>query len=43
MMENEYHEISKMKDFLTIYNRMAEVCFQHCVENFNSRYLTSNE
>ncbi|XP_015924643.1 mitochondrial import inner membrane translocase subunit Tim10 B isoform X2 [Parasteatoda tepidariorum] len=32
-----------MKDFLYIYNKMAETCFNQCIENFNGRQLTPTE
>ncbi|GIX86551.1 zf-Tim10_DDP domain-containing protein [Caerostris extrusa] len=35
--------LNKMKDFLSIYNKMADTCFNHCVDDFNCRELTSSE
>ncbi|XP_054708757.1 mitochondrial import inner membrane translocase subunit Tim10 B-like [Uloborus diversus] len=42
-MDNDEYAISKMKDFLSIYNKMAETCFNHCIDNFNCRQLTAFE
>ncbi|GBL95477.1 hypothetical protein AVEN_54090-1 [Araneus ventricosus] len=42
-LENDDQSVNKMKDFLYIYNKMAETCFNHCIENFNSRELTHSE
>ncbi|GFW06536.1 zf-Tim10_DDP domain-containing protein [Trichonephila clavipes] len=41
--EDSDQAVSKMKDFLYIYNKMAEMCFYHCVDSFNCRELTPAE
>ncbi|NXV53639.1 T10B translocase, partial [Uria aalge] len=33
----------QLRDFLLVYNRMTELCFQHCVSNLNYRLLTGSE
>uniref|UniRef100_A0A8C3JPB7 Mitochondrial import inner membrane translocase subunit n=1 Tax=Calidris pygmaea TaxID=425635 RepID=A0A8C3JPB7_9CHAR len=33
----------RLRDFLLVYNRMTELCFQHCVSNLNYRLLTGAE
>ncbi|RXN06844.1 mitochondrial import inner membrane translocase subunit Tim10 B-like protein [Labeo rohita] len=33
----------KLRDFLMVYNRMTEICFQRCTSNFNYRNLTMDE
>ncbi|TSK16197.1 Mitochondrial import inner membrane translocase subunit Tim10 B [Bagarius yarrelli] len=33
----------KLRDFLLVYNRMTEICFQRCTNNFNYRNLTMDE
>ncbi|NXX20835.1 T10B translocase, partial [Podargus strigoides] len=35
--------LSQLRDFLLVYNRMTELCFQHCVCNLNYRLLTGRE
>ncbi|KFM60486.1 Mitochondrial import inner membrane translocase subunit Tim9B, partial [Stegodyphus mimosarum] len=42
-METDEYAINKMKDFLSIYNKMAETCFNHCIDNFNCRDLSPHE
>uniref|UniRef100_A0A3Q0S0D5 Mitochondrial import inner membrane translocase subunit n=1 Tax=Amphilophus citrinellus TaxID=61819 RepID=A0A3Q0S0D5_AMPCI len=32
-----------LRDFLLVYNRMTEICFQRCTSNFNYRHLTMDE
>uniref|UniRef100_A0A672H9D5 Tim10-like domain-containing protein n=1 Tax=Salarias fasciatus TaxID=181472 RepID=A0A672H9D5_SALFA len=32
-----------LRDFLLVYNRMTEICFQRCASNFNYRNLTMDE
>ncbi|KAK3550062.1 hypothetical protein QTP86_019161, partial [Hemibagrus guttatus] len=32
-----------LRDFLLVYNRMTEICFQRCTNNFNYRNLTMDE
>lgn len=34
---------SQLRDFLLVYNRMTEICFQRCTSNFNYRNLTMDE
>lgn len=33
----------QLRDFLLVYNRMTEACFQRCSSNFNYRNLTMDE
>uniref|UniRef100_A0A672RFM9 Mitochondrial import inner membrane translocase subunit n=1 Tax=Sinocyclocheilus grahami TaxID=75366 RepID=A0A672RFM9_SINGR len=33
----------RLRDFLLVYNRMTEICFQRCTSNFNYRNLTMDE
>lgn len=33
----------QLRDFLLVYNRMTEICFQRCTSNFNYRNLTMDE
>lgn len=35
--------VLQLRDFLLVYNRMTEVCFQRCSSNFNYRNLTMDE
>ncbi|XP_033632193.1 mitochondrial import inner membrane translocase subunit Tim10 B-like [Asterias rubens] len=32
-----------LKDFLSMYNQFTEVCFNHCVQNFNYRHMIPEE
>ncbi|KAI9542370.1 hypothetical protein NQZ68_020717 [Dissostichus eleginoides] len=41
-MEPE-NQLRNLRDFLLVYNRMTEVCFQRCSSNFNYRSLTMDE
>ncbi|XP_019733198.1 mitochondrial import inner membrane translocase subunit Tim10 B isoform X1 [Hippocampus comes] len=36
-------QLRNLRDFLLVYNRMTEICFQHCTSNFNYRNLTMDE
>ncbi|XP_008276083.1 mitochondrial import inner membrane translocase subunit Tim10 B [Stegastes partitus] len=36
-------QLRNLRDFLLVYNRMTEVCFQRCTSNFNYRNLTMDE
>ncbi|XP_059207672.1 mitochondrial import inner membrane translocase subunit Tim10 B [Centropristis striata] len=36
-------QLRNLRDFLLVYNRMTEVCFQRCTSNFNYRSLTMDE
>ncbi|XP_029303251.1 mitochondrial import inner membrane translocase subunit Tim10 B [Cottoperca gobio] len=36
-------QIRNLRDFLLVYNRMTEICFQRCSSNFNYRNLTMDE
>ncbi|XP_055797355.1 mitochondrial import inner membrane translocase subunit Tim10 B [Salvelinus fontinalis] len=36
-------QIRNLRDFLMVYNRMTEICFQRCTSNFNYRSLTMDE
>uniref|UniRef100_H3CX63 Mitochondrial import inner membrane translocase subunit n=2 Tax=Tetraodon nigroviridis TaxID=99883 RepID=H3CX63_TETNG len=36
-------QLRNLRDFLLVYNRMTEVCFQRCSSNFNYRNLTMDE
>lgn len=39
----EQNALRNFKDFLQVYNYMSNTCFQHCVNNFYSRDLASDE
>jgi len=36
-------QLRNLRDFLMVYNRMTEICFQRCSSNFNYRNLTMDE
>ncbi|KAK7926182.1 hypothetical protein WMY93_008492 [Mugilogobius chulae] len=36
-------QLRNLRDFLLVYNRMTEICFQRCSSNFNYRSLTMDE
>lgn len=36
-------ELRNLKDFLGLYNRVTELCFSSCVDNFNGRDLSPEE
>ncbi|XP_071780733.1 mitochondrial import inner membrane translocase subunit Tim10 B [Centroberyx gerrardi] len=36
-------QMRNLRDFLMVYNRMTEICFQRCTSNFNYRNLTMDE
>lgn len=36
-------ELRNLKDFLTLYNQVTELCFKSCVDNFFGRDLSSEE
>uniref|UniRef100_A0A8C6SWE2 Mitochondrial import inner membrane translocase subunit n=1 Tax=Neogobius melanostomus TaxID=47308 RepID=A0A8C6SWE2_9GOBI len=42
MMEPDA-QLRNLRDFLLVYNRMTEICFQRCSSNFNYRNLTMDE
>ncbi|KAM7362944.1 translocase of inner membrane 9b [Cochliomyia hominivorax] len=35
--------LRNLKDFLTLYNKVTELCFTRCVDNFNERDLAEHE
>ncbi|XP_003742815.1 mitochondrial import inner membrane translocase subunit Tim10B [Galendromus occidentalis] len=35
--------LRNFRDFLTIYNKMSEQCFAHCVNDLGQRQLTESE
>ncbi|XP_045204087.2 mitochondrial import inner membrane translocase subunit Tim10 B-like [Mercenaria mercenaria] len=39
----EEQNARNMKDFLELYNKLTEMCFQRCISNFNNRGLSSDE
>ncbi|XP_077593704.1 mitochondrial import inner membrane translocase subunit Tim10 B [Stigmatopora nigra] len=40
---DQEHQLRNLRDFLMVYNRMTEICFQRCTRNFNYRNLTMDE
>ncbi|XP_068601008.1 mitochondrial import inner membrane translocase subunit Tim10 B-like [Brachionichthys hirsutus] len=36
-------QLRNLRDFLLVYNRMTDICFQRCSSNFNHRNLTMDE
>ncbi|XP_061105315.1 mitochondrial import inner membrane translocase subunit Tim10 B isoform X3 [Conger conger] len=42
-MEQEQQQLRNLRDFLLVYNRMTEICFQRCTSNLNYRTLTMDE
>ncbi|XP_076129870.1 mitochondrial import inner membrane translocase subunit Tim10 B [Alosa pseudoharengus] len=40
---DQVQQLRNLKDFLLVYNRMTEICFQRCTTNFNYRALTMDE
>nr|XP_013814201.1 PREDICTED: mitochondrial import inner membrane translocase subunit Tim10 B [Apteryx mantelli mantelli] len=41
--EQQQQQLRSLRDFLLVYNRMTELCFQRCVSNLNYRVLTRPE
>ncbi|KAL4608506.1 mitochondrial import inner membrane translocase subunit Tim10 B [Arapaima gigas] len=41
-MDHE-QQLRNLRDFLLVYNRMTEICFQRCTSNLNYRNLTMDE
>ncbi|XP_056141168.1 mitochondrial import inner membrane translocase subunit Tim10 B [Lampris incognitus] len=39
----EPDQLRNLRDFLLVYNRMTEICFQRCSSNFSYRNLTMDE
>ncbi|XP_058040740.1 mitochondrial import inner membrane translocase subunit Tim10 B [Ahaetulla prasina] len=39
----EAQQLRSLRDFLLVYNRMTELCFQRCVADLNYRALTRHE
>lgn len=35
--------VRNMKEFLELYNKLTEMCFQRCISNFNNRGLSNDE
>ncbi|XP_063703228.1 mitochondrial import inner membrane translocase subunit Tim10B [Culicoides brevitarsis] len=42
-MDNLRAELSNIKSFLGVYNRITELCFKACVENLSTRRITPEE
>ncbi|XP_057674778.1 mitochondrial import inner membrane translocase subunit Tim10 B [Corythoichthys intestinalis] len=40
---DQEQQLRNLRDFLLVYNRMTEICFQRCTSNFNYRNLTMDE
>ncbi|XP_049593082.1 mitochondrial import inner membrane translocase subunit Tim10 B [Syngnathus scovelli] len=40
---DQEQQLRNLRDFLLVYNRMTEICFQRCSSNFNYRNLTMDE
>ncbi|CAG9773905.1 unnamed protein product [Ceutorhynchus assimilis] len=38
-MEPDSGAVRNFRDFLQLYNKMTEMCFQRCVDNLNARKL----
>jgi len=36
-------QIRNFKDFLQLYNKITELCFSQCVDNFHNRMVSSDE
>ncbi|KAH8248331.1 hypothetical protein KR032_000809 [Drosophila birchii] len=36
-------DLRNLKDFLTLYNKVTEMCFSRCIDNFNRRDLSRDE
>ncbi|XP_053161783.1 mitochondrial import inner membrane translocase subunit Tim10 B [Hemicordylus capensis] len=41
--QDPQQHLRSLRDFLLVYNRMTELCFQRCVSNLNYRTLTRDE
>ncbi|KAJ7319622.1 hypothetical protein JRQ81_019133 [Phrynocephalus forsythii] len=41
--QEQQQQLRSLRDFLLVYNRMTELCFQRCVSNLNYRALDSEE
>uniref|UniRef100_A0A8C9UX95 Mitochondrial import inner membrane translocase subunit n=1 Tax=Scleropages formosus TaxID=113540 RepID=A0A8C9UX95_SCLFO len=42
-MDHDQQQLRNLRDFLLVYNRMTEICFQRCTSNMNYRNLTMDE
>ncbi|XP_074073557.1 mitochondrial import inner membrane translocase subunit Tim10 B [Macrotis lagotis] len=42
-MEAQQQQLRNLRDFLLVYNRMTELCFQRCVPNLHHRTLGAEE
>ncbi|KAJ8983893.1 hypothetical protein NQ317_000929 [Molorchus minor] len=42
-MEIDNSALRNFKDFLQLYNKMTEICFNRCIDNVYSRNLDPNE
>lgn len=40
---HKFIQFIQLKDFLTLYNKVTELCFNRCVDNFNERDLAKHE
>ncbi|XP_041358575.1 mitochondrial import inner membrane translocase subunit Tim9-like [Gigantopelta aegis] len=41
-LADETHQ-RNLKDFLLLYNKLTEQCFNHCVGNFNNKKISGKE
>ncbi|XP_062983388.1 mitochondrial import inner membrane translocase subunit Tim10 B [Elgaria multicarinata webbii] len=41
--QEQQQQLRSLRDFLLVYNRMTELCFQRCVSNLNYRTLARDE
>lgn len=37
------NELFQFRDFLLLYNKLTEMCFKHCADNFYNRQLSTEE
>ncbi|NP_001346982.1 mitochondrial import inner membrane translocase subunit Tim10 B isoform b [Mus musculus] len=42
-MEQQQQQLRNLRDFLLVYNRMTELCFQRCVPSLHHRALDAEE
>lgn len=43
VMEQQQQQLRNLRDFLLVYNRMTELCFQRCVPSLHHRALDAEE
>ncbi|CAB4012204.1 Mitochondrial import inner membrane translocase subunit Tim9 [Paramuricea clavata] len=43
MAQNQEQDLKQIQSFLQSYNKLSELCFMDCIQDFTNRTISSNE